>query len=73
MCKHDQQYRIDNEEQGGVGCPLCHAERRKAMPPAGVCPVCGRTADHDWQECARRDHEEWKAAQADRAAVLAEL
>jgi len=45
----------------------------QAANSASICPVCGRAADHDWQECARRDHEEWKAAQADRAAVLAEL
>lgn len=38
-----------------------------------VCPVCGRAADHDWQECAEEDYREWRAAQADRAALLSEL
>lgn len=33
-------YRAENEAQGGQGCPLCNRER--LMPPAGVCPTCGR-------------------------------
>ena len=31
MCKHDPQYTVDNERAGGVGCPLCNAEARKAQ------------------------------------------
>ena len=75
MCKHDPIYQRENEAQGGAGCPLCHRERRAGgvMPPAGICPVCGRAADHDWQECAEEDYREWRAAQADRAALLSEL
>lgn len=71
MCKHDQVFKTENESFGGWGCPLCHAERRRAtMPPAGVCPVCGRNLTehpHGWQECAADDAQEWSAYQTDRA------
>lgn len=64
-------------DDGRAYCQTCRDgfERHEGITvyPVGTCPVCGRPANHDWQECARRDHEEWKAAQADRAAVLAEL
>jgi len=43
------------------------------LEAASRCPVCGRAADHDWQECAEEDYREWRAAQADRAALLSEL
>jgi len=43
MCKHDEQYQRDNEQAGGVGCPLCARERN--APPVVVeqwlCPACG--------------------------------
>jgi len=62
MCKHDPIYQRENEAQGGAGCPLCHRERRAGgvMPPAGICPVCGRDLTEDVDptttcpECARR-------------------
>ena len=28
MCKHDQLYQQEHESAGGVGCPICNAERR---------------------------------------------
>lgn len=48
-CGHSPIYRADNEENGGVGCPICNAEqraRRAELPPfepackAGVCSDC---------------------------------
>ena len=27
-CKHDALYRRENEQHGGVGCPLCNRERK---------------------------------------------
>ena len=61
MCKHDQVFKTENESFGGWGCPLCHAERRRAtMPPTGKCPTCGRDlteeipADTTCPDCARR-------------------
>ena len=61
MCKHDPQYTVDNESAGGVGCPICNAERRAAsiqiadaVIPAGKCPVCGLSLTehpHSESEC----------------------
>lgn len=36
MCNHDNQYRIENEAAGGVGCPLCNAERSHQDARKGV-------------------------------------
>ena len=48
MCKHDQLYQQEHESAGGVGCPICNAERRAAsiqiadaVIPAGKCQICG--------------------------------
>lgn len=64
MCKHDPIFRVENEQFGGWGCPICQAERRKklrsVMPPAGKCPVCGCDLAGEIDptttcpECARR-------------------
>lgn len=29
MCQHDPAYRIENESNGGAGCPLCNRERKE--------------------------------------------
>lgn len=60
-CKHDPQYTVDNESAGGVGCPICNAERRAAsiqiadaIIPAGTCPICGLSLTahpHGESEC----------------------
>ena len=52
MCKHDPLYQQEHESAGGVGCPLCNAERR--LIPAGKCPVCGLSLTehpHSEAEC----------------------
>ena len=42
-CEHCPLYRIENEAQGGVGCPLCNLEQASAMTiAASHCPHCGR-------------------------------
>ena len=43
MCKHDPIYRLENEVNGGFGCPPCAAEHRDAKAAA--------TADEwlDWE------------------------
>ena len=65
MCKHDQQYKADNEKSGGVGCPLCYSEKRRASFAAGVCPDCGRDLRTDMRDVAPdllcdRCYEQWK-------------
>lgn len=41
MCEHDPFYRIENEENGGCGCPLCVAERGEIGACSGlVCEEC---------------------------------
>ena len=52
MCKHDSQYKADNEKSGGVGCPLCYSEKRRASFAAGVCPDCGRDLRTDMRDVA---------------------
>ena len=47
MCKHSIIYQRENEFYGGIGCPICHAER-VVMPPAGTCEECGL----DLTDCA---------------------
>lgn len=32
MCNHDVTYKIQNEQFGGVGCPLCNAQKSAAKP-----------------------------------------
>ena len=45
MCKHDPQYRIENEQAGGVGCPICNAERKAlGAQVAANLKACGASA-----------------------------
>ena len=53
-----------------LNATIAKLERAAAMPPAGVCPVCGRNLTehpHSWQECAAEDAQEWREYQTDRA------
>lgn len=45
MCNHDPQYTVDNESAGGVGCPICNAERKAlgAQVSANL-KACGASA-----------------------------
>lgn len=66
MCKHDQQYKRDNEAAGGVGCPLCYSEARSAKFAAGFCPDCGRDLRTDMRDVdpntlCDRCFEQWEA------------
>ena len=54
MCFHDPQYRIEHEQAGGVGCPLCNAAA--STPPAAVCH-CGAPLDSGDNECSACDAE----------------
>jgi predicted amidophosphoribosyltransferase len=50
MCKHDPAYKQSNESMGGVGCPICNAERNRYA--AGTCPDCGRDLRTDMRDVA---------------------
>ena len=72
----EAEYVVDTQKRCltcGIGVEGDHNYCPACAPAIETCPVCGRPANHDWQECAQADYQEWKAAQADRAAVLAEL
>lgn len=68
MCKHDPLYQQEHESAGGVGCPLCNAERR--LIPSGCCPICGLSLTehpHSEQECMAWFAEDYRDAAETRA------
>lgn len=74
-CKHDPQYTVDNESAGGVGCPICNAERRAASIQIadaiiGRCPICGidlTAHPHSEAQCAEWFAEDYRDADETRA------
>lgn len=47
MCQHDPMYRVENEANGGAGCPLCNKERRDnfGLNPAQIADMQARCAE----------------------------
>jgi hypothetical protein len=44
MCQHDQTFRIENEANGGAGCPKCNAERNHLAALRAACSEVGQGA-----------------------------
>ena len=43
MCQHSELYMRENEQMGGVGCPICNAQQAPVYEPGcalGVCADC---------------------------------
>lgn len=77
MCNHDPLYQQEHESAGGVGCPICNAERRAAsiqiadaVIPAGKCQICGLDLTehpHSESECMAWFAEDYRDAAETRA------
>ena len=63
MCNHDPLYRLENEQMGGFGCPICNARAQVFEPGCalGVCADCGIQGE----DCAEAAYMEYVERRGD--------